>query len=1071
MQLLRLRIRNIASLRGEQEINFREIQEQSPLFAITGETGAGKSTILNCVGLALYGDIYKKNVNQPDVVTLGEKDAAIELLFQVKGKVYLADWRIRVLRQDGRPYAAAPAAQRTLYVVDGDTFAEPRTATAATAAELLNLDFDQFCKCIILNQGEFARFLTSSFSERKDILEKLYPGVLLDNISRELEQEKRLLEKARHDTEIELQALRGTAGPGDDLALRKGALEAELALLERARERFGKLDSRFAGLLSAFDKYHDTERRKAPLRIELLAVTGRYNNLLKRGEGILATAEELRRRQETEVPVLQTFLEKENTLKHLEDGCARMTRDLEALAAADRQLDEELAAKGRLESERAATLAELAGALSYPLDELRPRRDDFRELFDLSGERELLAREIAGKGLRLKELEETGSDLKAQVDGITEAIEKLPPNARELEERIRARRQELQARHEDKQRAEIRAQELRDQVEAQRRDLARNDEEIGALELLLKRTEGEILPFEATLKLQEVITAAGTCVAHALAADRDTCPVCEGPVPRPRWEELRVRLQRTDLDALRAKFEEGQTVIAKGQRECQFLREKAAEQRRDVDRKVDELNVLEARRTVELPALAELDQDLDRVRKEALLLAQLTRDKETREQELLKIRRQYKELRDNLTRAEAAERSVGERLANLLPKFSVLFRDLTPDVVRELKHAVRILEQSLEEERALEVIRQELSFLRQKKEDGLRDRGKLDAAERTERQRIAELKAELDRALGGERASVLIQRITAAVHAAADAWARHAEAQRREELAMNNTQVRLTGLEDLGRSYDLQFADELHQLRALAAEQPEREESRGTLERLATLSLGFADPRELFVSVGTLIAADRERFRAGTDDCRTRLATVATQLAQWEALQDRIRGLEARARDLGTELDRKLRLFEVLGRDELRTFVLSRVEENLIYQTNEELQKLCQGRYEIVHQTRSLRLSPEFYILDKFRGGGRRKVSTLSGGETFMVSLAMALGLAELTRGQAEIDSLFIDEGFGTLDQDSLEDVLDMLQQIQTRGLLVGIISHVKPLTAALPVNLVLKKQTDGTSTITLQHN
>ena len=88
-----------------------------------------------------------------------------------------------------------------------------------------------------------------------------------------------------------------------------------------------------------------------------------------------------------------------------------------------------------------------------------------------------------------------------------------------------------------------------------------------------------------------------------------------------------------------------------------------------------------------------------------------------------------------------------------------------------------------------------------------------------------------------------------------------------------------------------------------------------------------------------------------------------------------------------------------------------------------------------------------------------------------MVSLAMALGLAEMTRGQAEIDSLFIDEGFGTLDQESLEDVLDMLSQIQTRGLMVGIISHVKALTSALPVNLVLKKHQDGTSNISLQFN
>ncbi len=145
------------------------------------------------------------------------------------------------------------------------------------------------------------------------------------------------------------------------------------------------------------------------------------------------------------------------------------------------------------------------------------------------------------------------------------------------------------------------------------------------------------------------------------------------------------------------------------------------------------------------------------------------------------------------------------------------------------------------------------------------------------------------------------------------------------------------------------------------------------------------------------------------------------------------------------------------------------MEENLIIVTNEELSRLCQGRYEIIHQTKTNKMAPEFFIMDKFRDGGIRKVSTLSGGETFMVSLAMALGLAEMTRGTAEIDTLFIDEGFGTLDQDSLEDVLDVLNQIQTRGLMVGIISHVKHLTDTIPVNLVLNKKRDGTSSVTVR--
>ena len=173
MRILRLKIRNIASLKGQHEIDFQEIQKEGHLFAITGETGAGKSTILNTIGLALYGQVYKKNINQMDVVTLGEKDGAVELIIQVKGKYYLADWKAKVKKSNGEAYATPQPPVRNLYQLSTPDFHAEKTISNSKAEELLNLDFDQFCKCIILNQGEFAKFLTSSFSDRKDILEKL----------------------------------------------------------------------------------------------------------------------------------------------------------------------------------------------------------------------------------------------------------------------------------------------------------------------------------------------------------------------------------------------------------------------------------------------------------------------------------------------------------------------------------------------------------------------------------------------------------------------------------------------------------------------------------------------------------------------------------------------------------------------------------------------------------------------------------------------------------------------------------------------------------------------------------
>ena len=280
-------------------------------------------------------------------------------------------------------------------------------------------------------------------------------------------------------------------------------------------------------------------------------------------------------------------------------------------------------------------------------------------------------------------------------------------------------------------------------------------------------------------------------------------------------------------------------------------------------------------------------------------------------------------------------------------------------------------------------------------------------------------------------------------------------------------------MDELTKEIDLQFTKEIHELRLISKLSLPRitPELNTLIEKLEHLSLELNSSEALFIPLLELVSSQKTVFKEKTSELKMSFASVRARLEDWEKRQDRITLLKLKSQDLIQKLDRRARLYEVLGKDELRTFVLSLVEENLITQTNDELQKLCQGRYEIVHQSRRMKLTPEFYILDKFREGGLRKVSTLSGGETFMVSLAMALGLAEMTRGKAEIDTLFIDEGFGTLDQESLEDVLDMLKQIQTRGLMVGIISHVKALTDALPVNLQVTKKQDGTSNVAIVYN
>ena len=370
-------------------------------------------------------------------------------------------------------------------------------------------------------------------------------------------------------------------------------------------------------------------------------------------------------------------------------------------------------------------------------------------------------------------------------------------------------------------------------------------------------------------------------------------------------------------------------------------------------------------------------------------------------------------------------------------------------------------------------IQQELSFVLQKVSELTTSIESLDLQIADSKLKVETLELRLQTELKGKLASAQIAELNLLVKEKLEQSNSQERELKAQELKLKESQSRLYTLDEHVKEIDFQFSKESHSLRELSKVSLPQiyPELKLLADKLGSLSLTTSDPQELFISLSDFIEKQKIFFKTNTSELKMNFATIRTKLEEWEKRQDRINILKLKSQDLIHLLNRRSRLYEVLGKDELRIFVLSLVEENLISQTNEELQKLCNGRYEIVHQSRRMKLTPEFYILDKFRDGGLRKVSTLSGGETFMVSLAMALGLAEMTRGKAEIDTLFIDEGFGTLDQESLEDILDMLKQIQTRGLMVGIISHIKVLTQALPINLLVAKKQDGTSGLGIVYN
>ncbi|HBC60626.1 MAG TPA: hypothetical protein DC058_05325, partial [Planctomycetaceae bacterium] len=161
-----------------------------------------------------------------------------------------------------------------------------------------------------------------------------------------------------------------------------------------------------------------------------------------------------------------------------------------------------------------------------------------------------------------------------------------------------------------------------------------------------------------------------------------------------------------------------------------------------------------------------------------------------------------------------------------------------------------------------------------------------------------------------------------------------------------------------------------------------------------------------------------------------------------------------------------LKLNELIGSADGKKFSLlaQQVTLDLLLQhANLQLRELA-SRYRLERLTESLNLA----VVDQDLADERRSVHSLSGGETFLASLALALGLASLTSSRVRIESLFIDEGFGSLDEETLEVAMNALAHLQSQGRRVGIITHVERMKDAIPVQIRVQRTTGGASRIVL---
>ncbi len=212
------------------------------------------------------------------------------------------------------------------------------------------------------------------------------------------------------------------------------------------------------------------------------------------------------------------------------------------------------------------------------------------------------------------------------------------------------------------------------------------------------------------------------------------------------------------------------------------------------------------------------------------------------------------------------------------------------------------------------------------------------------------------------------------------------------------------------------------------------------------------DLRHILDRVRELLASIQEKntLKGGLTG---KIKTLNENFTKRQEQENKLEGARA-------EMERWQKLAGVIPANSLRDFALQTMFDLLITIANRQLSDIT-SRYAL----RAVDLK-DMVVIDLWNAGEERPVETLSGGESFLVSLSLALALSELSSGRSRLESLFLDEGFGTLDSETLDAALNALESLRLSGRTIGVISHIDQLTRRIPVRIDVKRTGVGTSTI-----
>lgn len=1070
MKILKLKISNITSLRGEHILPLHQLIGDDGLFAITGPTGSGKSSLLTAISLALYGTGHKTKLNAQDYISTNAPEGSVALDFAHQGSVYTATWACRLVGSRGRRLKQ-PQIERQLY--------KDQVPQELSAQDVLGLSFDQFNKTVILNQGEFARFLTSPFTERKKILEKLYDGENLSELTKRLSQEiKELRSQQEHFQSMASALMPMTEEQYQSAHQELHATEGHLLELEGRSTLLGHLIKQLEGMRTLTRDLIKNQERQAKQTRELGLREKEYYQAELSYHQQREHFAQFTQQQKSQRPQIEkilalkhreTFLKEQLTIQQGQideqvKTLKQLTQDGQVQQGRQRELEHSLQ---KISEQWVQESTLISSAEQAPPPELAAR---LREL-------ESAWQELCSSKRQLSELMQKRNELVQKGQQIKEQLESLPTQLplEQVEVEIKNTQQAL-----------FQLKEQQTAISETQTKLLTIGQEKDRLEKSLPEIEQKAIYWEREWQVCQAEQKAyyRQLFSHQ-AHQSGVCPVCEQKTEVHHLadhQDQHIPEQR-EVEVLKH-YREGHAQLVQAQGQLQQMITEQTQLQTLLKKSQDQIKQLNEAAT--LKKLEELEQQKQRSRERERTALQL-------EERLENSRKHYREHCEQIERRQKLLQERTSELNQLMEAFC---------------HELELQGQKSEEQR-INQIRKVLELWRQRAHLSVTLTPLVEQGQKNQehqaltQQRILRLQEEREQRQQ-EHHRVTSEQVGLFTELNAVFTPFYKEGLPRPELVSFSQDMDQwhTLFEEKVREAERHYQElsqtrQQHQQLILQLKDQEAEAIRTFIHHQAQLpppSEFHQLPQSIQTSLKKLQAVlpedlirDLEKLHESLEliferelnpfsdqlkkterSARERIHELRAALKLYEQKLQERKTHELAAKECERGLDLKQRLAQVLERDQFRNYALGIIEAELIALTNHELAKMCEGRYGL--RTTTTHLGQDFMIVDSWSEGQERKVETLSGGETFLVSLAMALSLAEMSRGQSEIDCFFIDEGFGSLDPDSLEDVLDVLHSIRSRGKQLGLISHVQELTERIPIVIKLKKSLPGASELSL-HN